>query len=436
MLVSDAPTAPHKLSYLTTIGALTILFGIVGFAFWAVNTPLDSAVVAQGVVKVRSEKKQVQHLEGGIVKSLFIKEGDTVNKGQILLTLDETFAGADFEILSTQRQELQIREAMLLAQRDNLNTLTFPSYLEQVQTSTWLTQQKESAYQLFQISRSALNSQLAVLAAQRDQIQNRISGYKLEIVAKKEQLAFMEEEVKAWENLVQSKFANKLRYLELQGDISELKGEIEQLDAKVSSSEDQVIELKHEKHRVDQTFRESAANELVEVQLNIRDLSKRIGSASNVLDRIELRAPVDGKIVGLAVHTVGAVIKAGDTILEIVPEKDELVIGVQIMPIDIDKVHRLMKAQVRISSYKQHEFPEFIGLVDSVSADVFQNPNTLTSYYTARITFPKSSLKNLPKDKINPGMPAEVMIITGESTPAQYLLDPLLTAFRSAWRDS
>ena len=138
----------------------------------------------------------------------------------------------------------------------------------------------------------------------------------------------------------------------------------------------------------------------------------------------------------MAVHTVGAVIKSGDTILEIVPKKDDLIVEVKVMPADIDKVHQLMKAQVRISSYKQHEFPEFVGVVDDVSADVFEDPKTLTSYYSARITIPKASLAELPDNKISPGMPAEVMIITGESTPAQYLLDPLLTAFRSAWRDS
>lgn len=436
MAISDAPTAPKNLGPLTWIGTSTVLFGFVGFIIWAIYTPLDSAIVAQGVVKVGSEKKQVQHLEGGMVKSLLVKEGDTVKKGQILLTLDETFAGADYAILSTQLQELQIRETMLLAQRDNLDALTFPLPIDQSEQSAWLVQQKKSAEQFFQISRSALTSQLAVLKAKSDQINSKVSGYRREISAKNEQLSYMEEEVEAWQNLLKQKLANKLRYLELQGEISELKSEIEQLETQISSSENQLQEFNHEQDRINQTYRETAANELVEVQLGMKDLSKRIDSARNVLGRIELKSPVDGKVVGLVVHTIGAVIRPGDTILEIVPEKDELVIGAKVMPIDIDKVHRYMNAKIRISSYKQHEFPEFVGVVDSVSADVFQDAQTLESYYTARITIPASSLAKLLKDKINPGMPAEVMIITGESTPAQYLIDPLLTAFRSAWRDS
>ncbi len=436
MRVSDAPVAPSSLKWLTSLGLITVLFGVGGFLVWSIMTPLNSAVVTQGVLKVSSEKKQVQHLEGGIVKSIFVREGDLVKEGQALLTLDETFAGADFEILSTQLQEMQIREAMLLAQRDDLETLSFPLHIENAPLTSWLTGQKESANQLFRISKSVLSSQLSVLSAQIQQIKSKVAGYHLEISAKNQQLTFMAEEIAAWESLVQQKLTNKLRYLELQGDISELRGEIEQLKASIASSNNQTSELEYESLRIDQMFREVAANELVEVQIKIKDLSKRIGSASNVLGRIELKAPVEGKIVGMAVHTVGAVIKSGDTILEIVPKKDDLIVEVKVMPADIDKVHQLMKAQVRISSYKQHEFPEFVGVVDDVSADVFEDPKTLTSYYSARITIPKASLAELPDNKISPGMPAEVMIITGESTPAQYLLDPLLTAFRSAWRDS
>lgn len=436
MQITDAPVAPKDLGFLNILGTLTVLICVGGFLVWAMMTPLDSAVVAQGVVKVGTEKKTVQHYEGGIVKELLVSEGDAVKAGQVLLTLDETFAGTDFAILSTQIKELQVREAMLLAQRDGLEQVYFPIDLAFPEANSEIAQQKHSAASFFNISRDALNSQLKVLTAQEESIHSNVAGYQREMAAKKEQLSYMQEEADSWKNLMENKYANKLRYLELKAEISELKSEIEQIQTKINSSENQIAELSHESSRVSQTYRENAAKELIDVQLNIKDLSKRIDSASNVLDRIELKAPVDGKVVGLEVHTIGAVIRPGDTILEIVPERDELVIGARVKPIDIDKVQVQLGAMIRISSYKQHEFPEFEGVVESVSADVFQDDQTLESYYTARIVIPEESRKQLPGGMINPGMPAEVMIITGESTPAQYLIEPLLSAFRSAWRDS
>jgi len=446
MQLIDAPKAPDSLKAPTIIGLLFFIFGICGFVLWAVLTPLDSAVVAQGVVKVGSEKKQVQHLEGGMVKSLLVTEGDLVKQGQVLITLDETFAGADHSILSTQRQELKVREAMLIAQRDDLPSIFFSeepepenSQIKQQnwqEEQAWLEAQKKSAQQLFNLSRSALQSQISTLDSQSTQLSKKVLGYKQEISAKNDQIAYMQEEIDAWAGLIQRQYANKLRFLELKKELSEVKGELVQVETSLASSHSQLDELQFERDRVAQVFREAAASELVEVQLSIKDLSKRIQSASNVLGRIDIKAPVDGKIVGLNVYTIGAVIQPGDTILEIVPSKDELVIGAQIRPVDIDKVSQFMKARIRLSSYKQHEFPEFNGVVESVSADVFEDPKTQNSYYTARIIIPTSTLSMLPKDKINPGMPADVMIVTGESTPAQYLLEPLLNAFRTAWRDS
>ena len=436
MQILDAPKAPDSLRFPTLFGGLVFIFGIGGFVLWALFVPLNSAVVAQGVVKVGSEKKQIQHLEGGIVKSLRVKEGDIVKQGQVLLTLDETFAGADHSILFTQLQELKIRNAMLTSQRDDLQAIKFPKVFEEAGASQWLEELKRSAQKLFELSYNALQSQLSILESQSEQLSKKIQGYHQEILAKKDQIAYMQEEIDAWENLIQRQYANKLRYLELKKELSEAQGELVQVETNLASSQVQIEELQFERNRVSQVFREDAASQLVEVQLNIKDLSKRINSASNVLGRIEIKAPVDGKVVGLNVYTIGAVIRPGDTILEIVPSKDELVIVARVRPVDIDKVNQLMQTKIRMASYKQHEFPEFNGVVESVSADVFEDPKTQNSYYTARITIQGSALSALLKDKINPGMPAEVMIITGESTPAQYLLDPLLNAFRTAWRDS
>ena len=433
----DAPKAPNSLGKTNFWGGIVILFGFIGFMLWSVFTPLDSAVVAPGVIKVSSEKKKVQHFEGGIVKRILVKEGDYVNADQVLLILDETFAGADHQILYTQYQELQVRESLLLAQRDLDTELVFPPYiLANIVNNEWLANQVSSAETLFDISRNSLLNRQQILDSQIKQIEEQKAGLILELKSKNEQLSFMADEIASWGKLLEQKYANKLRYLEVKGDYAELQGEVIKIEAEVTGSSSKIEELELEKNRLAHAFRETAANELVEIQYQLKDLTKRIESASNVSGRIEIKAPVSGKVVGLNIYTLGAVIKSGETILEIVPQEDELIVGVKIRPIDIDKVIVNLPARIRMSSYRQHEFPEFSGIVESVSADVFQDEKTLESFYTARIKIPVPVMESLPQDQIHPGMPADVMIVTGQSSPAQYLLEPLLNAFRTAWRDS
>ncbi len=435
MQVILAPPAPYKLDRLNIIGAMIVLFGVFGSILWSALTPLDSAVVAIGKVKVHSERKEIQHFEGGIVKNILVKEGERVQHGQLLLTLDETFANSDFDRISAQWHELKIREAVLTAQRDRIKQPNFSKKIINDDASPWVIAQVESAINGFNISESNLKSQLDILSNQTIQITEQIKGIKLEIEAKNEQLSFIEDELSSWESLMQQQLANKLRFLELKRGGSELKGEIAQLKSQAASLKVQYSEIEFKSLRVEQDYRETASKELSEVQLNLKDSSKRISAANNVLERIEIRSPVTGTVVGLNVHTLGSVIKPAETILEVVPEKDELIIEARVKPMDVDKVYPLLESRIKISSYKVHEFPEFDGVVESVSADVFEDPQTLESYYLARIVIPETSLTLLPENKIQPGMPSEVLIVTGESTPLQYLMEPFFSAFRTAWRD-
>ncbi len=435
MNLLQAPSPPTDLKRPTIIGSIVLCFGFIGFLVWAVFTPLDSAVVAQATVKVSSEKKQLQHLEGGIVKKILVKEGDLVEAGQTLIQLDETFAGANHQSLRAQLTELQIREQVLQAQRDMQEELVISEGLLS-EGGSWLQSQVAAARSLFQLSRSNLDNQLSSLVSRQQQLESRIVGVTNELSAKEDEIRYMEEELQAWDNLVQRQFANKLRFLELKRELAEKRGEHVKLTTELATARQEISELGFERESLIQGYREAAANSLQEVQGKIADLSERIDSTANILGRVAIKAPVDGKVVGLNVFTVGAVIRPGDTILEIVPSDDELVVGARILPIDIDKVRQDMPARIRMAAYKHHEFPEFQGRVEGVSADVFQDPQTLNSYYTARIAIPKGSLTPEALEQISPGMPADVMIVTGESTPAQYLMDPLLSAFRTAWRDS
>jgi len=435
MQILLAPPARHKLSKLKFVGLFTVIFGLIGSLTWAATTPLDSAVVALGKVKVHTNTKQIQHLEGGIVESISIKEGELVKAGQLLLSLDDTFANTTLKRLKAQRQELLIQEAVLIAQRDHSGAPTFPEEVLMARAGTWLFEQKKSALNSFNITRASIKNQVEILKSESDQLEEQIKGNTNTSIAKKEEVVYLEDEIASWKTLIDQRMANKMRFLELQRATAELKGDIAQLKSQSASLMAKKRQLLLEEVRIKQSYQESASKELGTVRVNIKDLSKRMDSAVNILDRVEIRAPVDGVVVGLQVHTLGAVIKPGDTILELVPDNDDLIVEARIKPTDVDKIYSSLETRIKLSAYKVNEFPEFDGLVDSVSADVFENPETLESFYIARISIPYLSISSLQKEKIKPGMPAEVLIKTGENTPLQYLMDPLLSSFRTAWRD-
>jgi HlyD family type I secretion membrane fusion protein len=441
MRIIPAPAVPYALSGLNRFGLFIFLFGILGSLGWATYTPLDSAVVAQGKVKVLSQKKQVQHLEGGIVESIHITEGERVKANQVLLTLDQTFAGSEYHRLAMKDYELRFREMILLAERDMKQALALDTISATGVDANWAAEQKANALSLFYISRSSLDSQLAISESRLEQLHEQLVGLEQEKVAKLEQLGFMDDEIESWKVMVERKMANKLRYLEIQRDAAELRGIIAKVSSQTAEVKVKIGEVKLDKLSLTQTYQEKAAKELRDVKFSLEDLSKQLETAGNVLGRVDIRAPVDGVVVSLDIHTVGAVIKPGQTLMEIVPSEDSLIIEAKVSPTDVDQVYPGMAARIRISSYKRHELPELEGNIESISADVIEDEQAQTQYFLARISISRFitdsevALDSSLMKAVQPGMPAEVMIGTGTSTPAQYLMEPLLNAFNKAWRD-
>lgn len=442
MQVIVAPAVPYSLTRYSLIGLVLVALFILGFGAWAYFTPINSAVVAQGTVKVLSQRKQIQHLEGGIVDSILVHEGQRVSSGQTLVLLDETFARAEHTRLNMQRHELGVREAVLKAERSLKHDVEFPLYDTTGLDVQWLDDQKQAAASLFAISRGNLESQMAIADKKIEQLNEQANGLRIQKVAKVEQLSFIEDEIDSWKEMVEKKLSNKLRFLEVQSEAAELRGVIAQLDARAAEVQVMLGETQLEKLSLEQSYRERAAKELRDVQFSLKDISKRLESAENILERITIKSPVDGIVVGLNVHTVGAVIKPGDTLMELVSEKDSLIIEARVSPTDVDQVFDKMAARARIASYKRHEMPELDGLVESISADVLEDELNRSHYYLARISISgfieeagSDPTQSADLGMIQPGMPAEVMIQTGVSTPLQYLAEPILNAFNRAWRD-
>jgi membrane fusion protein, type I secretion system len=443
MKIIPAPPVQYDLKKLNLIGFMTLLVGLGGFLLWATLTPLNSAVVAQGSIQVLSQNKQIQHLEGGIVEQIFVQENQEVQAGDVLLRLDQTFAGAEHQRQLMQGYELEIREALLLAKRDMEKSVNLPNISDERLPEGWLEDQSATAVRLYGLALNNLESELAIADKRLSQLRQQSLGLERERQAKVSQLGFMEEEIESWKGMVEKKLANKLRFLEIQSEAAELRGIIAKTEAQQAEVQVKIGEVELERLQAQQRFQEQAATELRDIQFSLKDVREQLATSANILKRVDIRAPVDGTVTGLKVQTLGAVVRPGDLIMEIVPVRETLIVESRISPTDVDKVYKGMNARVRLSSFKQHEMPELEGLVESISADVFEDERAQTQYYVARIELhgvigndhaQLDSYGDL--QTIQPGMPTEVMIITGNSTPAQYLMEPLLNSFNRAWRDS
>jgi HlyD family type I secretion membrane fusion protein len=323
-------------------------------------------------------------------------------------------------------------------------TIVFPETADESLDANWLGEQTSTATRLFELGRLNLTNQLAITDKRLAQLRQQTLGLKREQQAKTDQLGFMSEEIESWKGMVEKKLANKLRFLQIQSEAAELRGIIAQVEAQQAEVQVKIGEVQLERLQAQQMYQESAAKELRDIQFSLKDIHERLATSQNVLGRVDIRAPVSGTVTGLKVHTIGAVVKPGDLVMEIVPDQDKLIIETRVAPTDIDQVYQGMSARIRISAYKRHELPELEGHIESISADSFEDERAQSHYYLARISIDRfvpdgeTGLQESTADMsaIQPGMPSEVMIITGESTPAQYLMDPLLNAFNRAWRDS
>lgn len=430
-----SPTEPAKnLRGLVLGGVMITTLGFGGFVTWAASVPLDSAVIAEGVVKVGSERKRIQHFEGGIVKQILVREGEKVSAGQVLVTLDQTFAESEYLRLSQQLNALQVREAALLAAQHGLERPVFPDHLLE-QSDPGLQAKVQEAVILFELNRSTLDGTLAILEQQSLQLGEQIQGMKAEAHAGEQQLALIEEELASLEMLLQRRMTGKARSLELKREAAQMRGKIASLKTEIAGAGTRQSEITLEREQSRQAYRYEAANELREVRNEIDGLIQRIAASNNVLQRISLTAPVDGLVVDLAINNIGEVIRPGDTLMEIVPAKDELVIAARIRPLDIDKVSGRQTARARLSGYRHHEMPELTGTLESVSADALFDEQSGQYYFEARIVMNDEANPLWGDETVKPGMPAEVYILTGESTPLQYFAEPLLTAFDKAWRE-
>lgn len=399
------------------LGVLFVVFVL--FGGWLAFAPLSTAAVTIGKVSADTEKKVVQHLQGGNIGKIFVKEGDEVEKGQVLIELDVVQAKSEYEALKKQYMDSLAIEVRLVALRDKLETISFPS---EVKDENILKDQ----INIFNMINKSLKDQEDISLQRVIQLQNQISGLNSLNQVRANRIISLKEELKELEELFAQKLVEKTKIRELKREINSFEGEIASNKSEISKIYEQINEIKTQQLLSEKEHQNKVLDQLVQVKSDLASIVSKLNTLEDVIVKSEIKAPISGIVVGLKAHTEGAVIKPAEQILEIVPKDSDLIIVSQVQINDIDKVIVGLLADIRFSAFNVKQALVIEGKVIHVSADRFMDEKTGEPYYEAKIKVTPKGLKQIKEYGFNllPGMPAEAMIKIGERTPLSYLIKP------------
>ena len=433
----DRPALRHSLRGPVLIGAAVVLLFCAGLGGWAAVAPLASAAIAAGVISPDGNRRTVQHLEGGIIREILVREGDRVAAGDPLVLLSDAQPQASHRFLMSQYRMLAATRSRLRAEQLAWETVAFPDWLNAVRDDPDVAALLETQAQLFRTRRQTLDGRTDILRRRIAQLQEEVVGLEAEIASQTTQLALIDDEIAGVARLVEQGLERRPRLLALQRTKAEIEGALAQNRAAIARAEQAIGETEMQILTVRVQRADETAAELNDVQTEMLTLEERLAASQDVLHRLAVTAPVGGTVMGLRYHSTGGVIGPGDPILDIVPFDDDLLVDVRVSPLDIDVVRPGLAAQVHLSAYPQRDLPRIEGTVRQVSADSFVDEATGQSYYLARVEVDRDRLASLDQHiDLLPGMPAEVMIYTGERTVLDYLLDPVMRTVRRSFRES
>ena len=410
-------------------GLLIVLSIFGGLGAWATLAPLSSAALAPGVIAVENYRKTVQHLEGGIVKAILVRDGDNVVKGQSLIILENTQPRALLEVIRGQYFISLAREARLLAQQNGLDEIHYPEELLGHENDRRTRDAIQMQNQTFSVRKQAHEGESELYQRQIEQLRAKIIGLRAQKRSRDRLINSYRNELKDFRVLLNEGYAEKQKVREFERNLAEREGERGELISSLAATEQEINETQLKILQLQKELQREVAKELSEVQGVLFELRERLQSLQDTVLRTDIKAPDAGMVLGLSVHTLGAVIPPGGKILDIVPQNEKLIVEAQVSPLDIDRINIGQIAEVRFSAFKSRTTPKIAGKLIAVSADrlVDEQSQDKTPYYLARIEISPQGLKDLASSELQllPGMPAEVLINTGERTMLEYLMDPL-----------
>ena len=415
------------------IVVVAVLTGGVGV--WAGVTEISGALIAPGTIVVESNVKKVQHLTGGVVGKLLVRDGDRVKAGDLLVQLDDTVTRSNLAIVVKTLIELNARKARLVAERDGLDAVKFPADLIQQRDLPDVAEALTAETRLFDLRRSARAGQKAQLEERINQSNEEIVGLNAQKVSKEKEVVLIERELTGVRDLFQKNLVPVTRLTSLEREATRLDGERGQLIATIAQARGKIAELRLQIIQIDQDLSSEVAKEMREIDGKIGEFIERKVAAVDQLKRTDIRAPQAGTVFQSSVHTVGGVVPAGEPIMLIVPDADRLTVETKVNPQDIEKVKLGQSAALRFSAFNLRTTPEIFGTVSRVSADTTTDQHTNQSYYTVRIALPSEQVARLGNVKLVPGMPVEAFIKTGERTVISYLMKPLSDQINRAFRE-
>jgi HlyD family secretion protein len=400
---------------------------------WLVFMPLAGAVVVPGNLVVQSNVKQIQHPTGGVVAEIKVHNGTRVAAGDLLIRLDAVQAQASLQVVTKQLEEIRARMARLEAERDGLAQIDFSAERSTSSNNSEITRLLASEQSLFKARAAARQSQKDLLQSQAAQHAQQITGFESQMDSKAKQLDLIHGELSGVQDLYDKRLVPLMRLTTLQREAAQIDGERGQLTSAIAETRSKIDASQLQIVRIDQDFRADVVKELGEAQAKEAELAERDVAAHDLLDRIEIRAPTSGVVNQLSAHTIGGVIRAGETIMEIVPDTDDLQIEARVEPKDIDHVRTGQSAFVRFTAFNQRTTPQLRGAVSYVSADTGHDQQSNASYFTVRIVLPDDERRRLNGQQLVAGMPAEVFMQTGSRTMMGYLLEPITDQMRRAF---
>lgn len=421
--LADLPTSDRKVRRLG-VAIVSVTFGL--FGTWAAFAPLDGAAYAPGVVTVQTYRKTVQHLEGGIVKEVLAHDGDIVKRGDPLIILDDAQLRFEYEMTRSQLVAAKAMEARLIAERDTLSAIGFGDVVDP--TSSRGMEARQSETQVFNARQGSRLGQIAVLRERIGQLQQQVKGLESMIDAKMHLEKSYSAEIDELTDLLKQGFVDKQRLLEQERKLGMLRSEVADHRSTINRTRLQINETQLQILQIDKDFNADVVKQLAEVQTKIYDLQEKTSALEDRLSRIVIRAPDAGMVIGMTVHTIGGVVRPATPLLDIVPSISELIIEAQVTTLDIDRIAIGKRADIRFSAFNSATTPVIEGEVTGVSADRLTNEKTGAAYYLARVRVTENGVRTLGERKLLPGMPADVLIITGQRTLLQYLMQPARNA--------